>query len=159
MGVCWSTFTLARSNLLTDFYKLLSRPYWINYKFLKRKINEIVEDKGGVRVTDQMQVRSPEELSKSNCEVEFFRLLRSELKKSSDFFASAEAIYRIRKERIWEAFKMLEDPEVIQDKNTWTRLLMACVKFYKDVLLIENFAIMNYCGFSKILKKHDKMTG
>jgi len=106
-----------------------------------------------------MQVRSPEELSKSNREVEFFRLLRSELKKSSDFFASAEAIYRIRKERIWEAFKMLEDPEVIQDKNTWTRLLMACVKFYKDVLLIENFAIMNYCGFSKILKKHDKMTG
>eukprot|EP01032_Pedospumella_encystans_P012914 gene12914-14904_t len=134
-------------------------PYWINYKFLKRKINEIVEDKGGVRVADQMQVRSPEELSKSNREVEFFRLLRSELKKSSDFFASAEAIYRIRKERIWEAFKMLEDPEVIQDKNTWTRLLMACVKFYKDVLLIENFAIMNYCGFSKILKKHDKMTG
>jgi len=54
---------------------------------------------------------------------------------------------------------MLEDQEVIQDKNTWTRLLMACVKFYKDVLLIENFAIMNYCGFSKILKKHDKMTG
>lgn len=134
-------------------------PYWINYKFLKRKINEIVEDKGGVRVTDQMQVRSPQELSKSNREVEFFRLLRSELKKSSDFFASTEAIYKIRKERIWEAFKLLEDPEVIQDKNTWTRLLMACVKFYKDVLLIENFAIMNYCGFSKILKKHDKMTG
>eukprot|EP01032_Pedospumella_encystans_P012552 gene12552-14516_t len=111
-------------------------PYWINYKFLKRKINEIVEDKGGVRVADQMQVRSPEELSKSNPP-----------KLSIEF------------ERIWEAFKMLEDPEVIQDKNTWTRLLMACVKFYKDVLLIENFAIMNYCGFSKILKKHDKMTG
>jgi hypothetical protein len=27
------------------------------------------------------------------------------------------------------------------------------------VLLLENFAIMNYCGFSKILKKHDKLTG
>jgi hypothetical protein len=36
---------------------------------------------------------------------------------------------------------------------------MACVRFYKDVLLLENFAIMNYCGFSKILKKHDKVTG
>jgi SPX domain protein involved in polyphosphate accumulation len=103
--------------------------------------------------------RNPGVLSKSACEVEFFRLLRSELKKASDFFASTEQIYRIRKERIWTAFAMLEDVEVIQDKNTWTRLLMACVKFYKDVLLIENFAIMNYCGFSKILKKHDKMTG
>lgn len=38
-------------------------------------------------------------------------------------------------------------------------MLAACVKFYKDVLLLENYAIMNYCGFSKILKKHDKRTG
>ncbi len=45
------------------------------------------------------------------------------------------------------------------DRNSWTRLLSACVKFYKDVLLLENYAIMNYCGFSKILKKHDKLTG
>jgi hypothetical protein len=36
-------------------------------------------------------------------------------------------------------------------------LLTACVKFYRDVLMMENFAIMNYCGFSKILKKHDKV--
>jgi hypothetical protein len=36
---------------------------------------------------------------------------------------------------------------------------MACVRFYKDVLLLENFTLMNYCGFSKILKKHDKVTG
>ena len=40
-----------------------------------------------------------------------------------------------------------------------SRLLRATVKFYTDVLLLENFAIMNYCGFSKILKKHDKLTG
>ena len=135
------------------------RPYWINYKFLKRKINDIVEDKGGVKITDQALARNPNVISKSAREVEFFRLLKSELKKSSDFFSSNEAIYRIRKERIWEAFHLLKDEEVVQDKNTWTRLLMACVKFYKDVLLMENFAIMNYCGFSKILKKHDKVTG
>ena len=36
---------------------------------------------------------------------------------------------------------------------------MACVRFYKDVLLLENYAIMHFCGISKILKKHDKMTG
>jgi SPX domain protein involved in polyphosphate accumulation len=54
---------------------------------------------------------------------------------------------------------MLHNQNVLNDKKTWTRLLMACVKFYKDILLLENFAIMNYCGFSKILKKHDKSTG
>lgn len=96
---------------------------------------------------------------KSSSEIEFFRLLKKELKKTSDFFVNTETICRIRKERIWEAFNMLNDVCIIQDKNTWTRLLKACVKFYKDVLLLENFAIMNYCGFSKILKKHDKLTG
>mmetsp|Transcript_101104 Transcript_101104/g.292379 ORF Transcript_101104/g.292379 Transcript_101104/m.292379 type:complete len:169 (+) Transcript_101104:1-507(+) len=30
---------------------------------------------------------------------------------------------------------------------------------YKDLLLLETFAIMTYVGFSKILKKHDKVTG
>ncbi len=86
-------------------------------------------------------------------------LLKSELKKTSDFFASTEQLYSIRKTRVWEAFNMLKNAGVVHDKNTWTRLLMACVNFYKDVLLLENFAIMSYCGYSKILKKHDKLTG
>jgi len=30
-------------------------------------------------------------------------------------------------------------------------------RFYRDALMLENFAIMNYCAFSKILKKHDKV--
>lgn len=34
-----------------------------------------------------------------------------------------------------------------------------CVTLYKELLLLENFAVMNFCGISKILKKHDKWTG
>lgn len=34
-----------------------------------------------------------------------------------------------------------------------------CVALYKELLLLENFAVMNFCGISKILKKHDKWTG
>eukprot|EP01036_Dinobryon_divergens_P025910 gene25910-34503_t len=87
-------------------------PYWINYKFLKKKINDIVNARGGVKISDPSLVSRPSFISKSSCEVDFFKLLKSEMK-----------------------------------------------KFYKDALLLENFAIMNYCGFSKILKKHDKLTG
>lgn len=134
-------------------------PYWINYKFLKKKINVIVEAQGGQKITDHNLACNPGIIAKSSCEVDFFRLLKSEVKKTSDFYASSEQIYRIRKERIWQGFSMLNDERMVLDKNTWTRLLMACVRFYKDVLLLENFAIMNYCAASKILKKHDKMTG
>ena len=134
-------------------------PYWINYKFMKKKINEIVETQGGRRPSDPTSVCNLREISKSATEVDFFRLLKTELKKTSDFFSSAEQLCRIRHQRVRDGFVMLQDNTVMHDKNTWTRLLMACVKFYKDVLLLENFAIMNYCGFSKILKKHDKSTG
>ena len=54
---------------------------------------------------------------------------------------------------------MLQKDPNMHDKNTWCRLLAAIVKFYRDALMLENFAIMNYCAFSKILKKHDKATG
>ena len=98
-------------------------------------------------------------ISKFPTEVEFFRLLKTEVKKTSDFFTDMEKMYSIRKGIVWGSFNMLKENRVVADKNNWTRLLTACVKFYKDVLLLENFAIMNYCGFSKILKKHDKRTG
>lgn len=44
-------------------------------------------------------------------------------------------------------------------KNSDEKALAACVAYYRDLLLLENYAIINYCGFSKILKKHDKRTG
>lgn len=58
-----------------------------------------------------------------------------------------------------EGWRQLQIAEVIWEGNPYKRLMAACVKLYKDLLLLENFAIMNYCGFSKILKKHDKVTG
>lgn len=139
----------------------LLRQYWINYKFLKKKIKGIVEANGGQKheAGNLPPSSQPQALSSSTLEVEFFKLLRKELKKTSDFFDQAQQEFRIRWERIWESYQMLQEKEVVHDKYTWTRLLSACVKFYKDVLLLENFAIMNYCGFSKILKKHDKCTG
>lgn len=132
-------------------------PYWMNYKYLKKKINDIVVSRGPK--SQDPSISNPSELSKSSSEVDFFRALRVELKKASEFFATTEQLYKIRHSRILDGYKKLQEDGKKYDKNTWARLLRACVKFYKDVLLFENFAIMNYCGFSKILKKHDKLTG
>ena len=134
-------------------------PYWINYKFMKKRIKETVETSGGSKACTHSRHSDPKVISKCAAERVFFRLLRTELKKTSDFFTSSEQLCQIRYQCVRDGFLILQDTTVLHDDNAWTRLLMACVKFYKDVLLLENFAIMNYCGFSKILKKHDKWTG
>lgn len=65
----------------------------------------------------------------------------------------------MRQDRVNEGWRQLQLTNMIVEGNPNRRLMAACVKLYKDLLLLENFAIMNYCGFSKILKKHDKVTG
>jgi hypothetical protein len=40
-----------------------------------------------------------------------------------------------------------------------TGLLAQIGRFYTALLQLENMAVMCYCGFGKILKKHDKLTG
>lgn len=155
MGVCISCVELlifVMTNL-PSYY----RQYWINYKFLKKKINEIV-DRSDEKIQSAVSTE-PMEIAKNPAEQEFFRQVHKELRKTSDFFKHCQQEYAIRWARIWDSYVMLQEVNVIHEKNTWTRLLAACVRFYKDVLLLENFAIMNYCGFSKILKKHDKLTG
>lgn len=67
--------------------------------------------------------------------------------------------FMVRQARVKEGWRQLLLPHIIVEGNPNKRLMAACVKLYKDLLLLENFAIMNYCGFSKILKKHDKVTG
>lgn len=35
----------------------------------------------------------------------------------------------------------------------------ACVNFYRDALLLEDFAMVNYTAVIKLLKKRDKIAG
>lgn len=133
-------------------------PYWLNYKLLKKKIGEIENEKRSVVIIVKENA-DPSEITKSYAEIEFFKLLKAEVKRTNDFFLTEEGLFKIRRSRVLEAYRMLKESGPRFDKSTWTRLSTACVKFYEDVLHLENFAIMNYCGFSKILKKHDKLTG
>lgn len=142
-----------------NLYQVLSvsdpewAPFWLNYKDLKRKIARINKE------VKKRKRTTAEELVKSDNEIDFFRELQSEVKKINEFFDSEEELYRIRKERTLQTFTMLKDHRHHFDGKMWTTLLVSCLQFYKDMLFFENYAIMNYCGISKILKKHDKHTG
>lgn len=96
--------------------------------------------------------RSPEE-------IDFFKALHAELKKAQFFFDEATKEHRVRLKRMTMGVSVvkLQSRSMMEDK--WATMSRAMYLLYKDLLLLETFAIMTYVGFSKILKKHDKVTG
>lgn len=100
-----------------------------------------------------------EELGKSPGEIAFFKLLHTEFRKASYFFEKAQTEFEIREERVREGMNIMKQPNSILVNEKWSMLAKSIFRLYKDLLLLETYAIMAYCSFSKILKKHDKVTG
>jgi hypothetical protein len=105
------------------------------------------------------QPQSHDSIGKSPGEIAFFKLLHSEYKKASHFFDRAQEEFSIREERVREGMEIMKQPNSIMVNEKWSLLARSIFRLYKDLLLLETFAIMTYCSFSKILKKHDKVTG
>jgi hypothetical protein len=98
-------------------------------------------------------------MGKSPGEVAFFKLLHAEFKKATHFFDRATEEFAIREERVREGVEIMKQPNSIMVNEKWGLLAKSIYRLFKDLLLLETFAIMTYCSFSKILKKHDKVTG
>lgn len=98
-------------------------------------------------------------IEKSPGEIAFFKLLHSEFKKATHFFEKAQVEFTIRELRVREGMEIMKRPNSIMVNEKWSLLAKSLYRLYKDLLLLETFAIMTYCSFSKILKKHDKVTG
>uniref|UniRef100_K3W7B8 SPX domain-containing protein n=1 Tax=Globisporangium ultimum (strain ATCC 200006 / CBS 805.95 / DAOM BR144) TaxID=431595 RepID=K3W7B8_GLOUD len=126
-------------------------PFWLNYKNLKKRIKAVAKVPGH-------HAASQRDISESELEVAFFRDLQKELKKISLFYASEEKRCHFRFHQLRAVLKDLKKQSRI-DAFEAQRLMFAFVHFYRECIRLENFAVMNYQGFSKILKKHDKMTG
>lgn len=104
-------------------------------------------------------MKKNEELGRSPGEIAFFKLLHGEFRKACHFFEKAEQEFIIRDERVREGMNIMKRPNSIMVNEKWSMLAKSIYRLYKDLLLLETFAIMTYCSFSKILKKHDKVTG
>ena len=96
-------------------------------------------------------------------EVAFFKLLHAEVKKATHFFDQAQQEYAIREERVRKGMELMASQHAeygsYATEDRWPRLAQSIFRLYRELLLLETFCIMTYCGFSKILKKHDKITG
>ena len=109
----------------------------------------------GKNITTPSRVRG---MQRSPGEVAFFKLLHSELRKAIHFFDRAQEEFSIREERVREGMEITKMPNSIMVNDKWSLLAKSLYRLYKDLLLLETYAIMTYCAFSKILKKHDKNT-
>jgi hypothetical protein len=98
-------------------------------------------------------------MGKSPGEIAFFKLLHSELKKAAKFFDCTKQEFLLREERVREGMEIIRRPNSIMVPDKWSTMAKGIYRLYKDLLLLELYAIMTYCSFSKILKKHDKVTG
>lgn len=114
------------------------------------------EDKANVFGDGDKKV---DRIGKSPGEVAFFKLLHAEFNKATHFFDKAQQEFIIREERVREGMNIMKQPNSIMVNEKWSLLAKSLYRLYKDLLLLETFAIMTYCSFSKILKKHDKVTG
>lgn len=107
---------------------------------------------------DSIACSSAAQMSRNPGEVAFFKLLNSELKKAIHFFDKAQLEIGIREARVREGIDIMRKANSLMVNEKWSLMAKSLYRLYKDLLLLETYAIMTYCSFSKILKKHDKVT-
>ncbi|CBN78945.1 conserved unknown protein [Ectocarpus siliculosus] len=96
------------------------------------------------------------------CECPFFSALLREVDKCRIFFLENEGELKIRTKRLQLALDHLKRPDLSRlssVKGAHMKLMQACVNFYRDALLVEDFAMLNYTAVIKLLKKRDKLAG
>lgn len=106
----------------------------------------------------QHSLTAAAKMSRNPGEVAFFRLLNSELRKAIHFFEKAQLEFEIREARVREGIDIMRKANSLMVSEKWSLMAKSLYRLYKDLLLLETYAIMTYCSFSKILKKHDKVT-
>jgi len=125
-------------------------PFWINYKLLKTLIKDLSVDATS---------KEDSAIRKNPNEIVFFTHLHAEFKKVSSFFANLKKELKIRHDLIKDGKTIYSHPNFDSVEDKWDKIGKSVYNLHNSLLLLETFAIMNYCAFSKILKKHDKKTG
>lgn len=136
---------------------------WMDYKHLKKLVKSCEEEhkKEAIQLRECFrEKRKDKQINNSECEKAFFKFLLKELKKVAK-------VYRIMEAAVLQDFLLfvpeLESLKSSQDKTPSPKQIARCMKecaeHHLKFVLLENYAVMNYCGFTKILKKHDKVTG
>lgn len=89
---------------------------------------------------------------------QFFTLFKQQVDKVNEFFLDKQEDYIIDHRQLSEKVNEILQPGATT-RSEVNRLRQRLTNFHGELVLLENFSTVNYTGFRKILKKHDKKTG
>jgi xenotropic and polytropic retrovirus receptor 1 len=150
---------------------------YISYEDLKEKLYAFQKD--GLEIQNENEIKA----YTSNFDQEFLQQdCKRELDKINTFFseklAEAQRKFAVLKEDCLEDVQFLKDNELDGENRKFRnelikktkekklrnhsrkqkqKLKLAFSEFYLSLILIQNYQALNFTGFRKILKKHDKL--
>ncbi|XP_045506610.1 xenotropic and polytropic retrovirus receptor 1 [Colias croceus] len=138
------------------------RKQYINYEEMKAMLYTAVEEAPSAENVE------PEVLSRhfANFDETFFHYCDEELKKINTFYseklAEATRKYATLQSELKSRFDTIKPKSGGDSKKAIPRrkvqeLKLAFSEFYLSLILLQNYQNLNYTGFRKILKKHDKL--
>ncbi|XP_032523360.2 solute carrier family 53 member 1 [Danaus plexippus] len=138
------------------------RKQYINYEEMKAMLYTAVEEAPSAENVE------PEVLSRhfANFDETFFHYCDQELKKINTFYseklAEATRKYATLQSELKSRFDTIKPKAGGDSKKAIPRrkvqeLKLAFSEFYLSLILLQNYQNLNYTGFRKILKKHDKL--
>uniref|UniRef100_A0A1B0A5H6 SPX domain-containing protein n=1 Tax=Glossina pallidipes TaxID=7398 RepID=A0A1B0A5H6_GLOPL len=156
-------------------------PEWRQQYICYRDLKDMILHAAELRSTKPAHFISKTDSFFLNFEIDFLFKCEKELKKINTFFAEklAEATLRYeqlvtlldavygnsRLDRISASRLSLMRNRVIDgmkergNKTKLSKLRMAFSELYLHLVLLQNYQLLNYTGFRKILKKYDKLLG
>ncbi|KAK3016689.1 hypothetical protein RJ639_007094 [Escallonia herrerae] len=142
-------------------------PEWegefISYKDLKKQLNLIApwNDKETKRprkrprmAIDNCVMMEEQNTNLTGEETGFIQLLRDELEKINSFFDDKEEEYVIRLKELRDEVAILEG-----SGGNATQVIRDLLDFYREMVLLLRYGVLNLEGLRKIVKKHKKKTG
>jgi SPX domain protein involved in polyphosphate accumulation/uncharacterized membrane protein YidH (DUF202 family) len=142
-------------------------PYYINYEALKDLINQgaqeneraLTDNTGEISQTSLSVVRTAGRAE--SAEERFFRRLEAEVSKVGKFTEELVSQLRAKMSRMQAEAAAISGSAATHSgasdaSDTKARLLEEAKRFGDEFLALEKYVNLNYMGFHKILKKHDK---
>ncbi|KAL6888856.1 hypothetical protein ACP4OV_009882 [Aristida adscensionis] len=134
------------------------RDKYLAYKDLKKRLNLLAGGGGDERRRPSKRQRGGDGSSPARAMTAagFLALLEAELDKFNAFFLEKEEEYVIRQKELQDRVARAAargSPEELM------RVRKEVVDFHGEIVLLQNYSMLNYTGLGKILKKFDKRTG